>query len=403
MESRTFLKGSAEVFTEDIERDSSRGHYSIAMLAPPWAPITSESADVERAIGLLCAGLVERGHRVTLFAAPGTTCSATVHEIVQPYGVREVGSAPFETDYAARFFGEFRGAERSRPFDIVHDHCGLTVIAMADWIPTPVIHTMHWSLNRKMGNIYAQYADRVHLVATNEAQVATVPAKMRLAGIVPDPVDLRSWPLQPRKQNYLLWSWRFEPLHGASEVISAARAAQLPLILSGPVRRDQDRWFGAEIAPFLDNDQVSYVGEVSDDRRRQLIADARGLLITSGGDDAYRTDIVHALAAGTPVISREGGPATEIVQPGVNGYLASGEAGLSAAIAALHKLDPSDCRETAVKRHGVDAVVARYETIYHRIAGHRDRRRLHLTGRDSRSEFVTFAHHRRPRRYRTGP
>ena len=68
--------------TDDIGRDSSRGHYSIAMLAPPWAPITSESRDVERAIGLLCAGLVERGHRVTLFAAPGTRCSATVHEIV---------------------------------------------------------------------------------------------------------------------------------------------------------------------------------------------------------------------------------------------------------------------------------------------------------------------------------
>src|SRR4029453_5315284 len=150
-----------------------------------------------------------------------------------------------------------------------------------------------------MGNIYAQYADRVHLVATNEAQVATVPAKMRLAGIVPDPVDLRSWPLQPRKQNYLLWSWRFEPLHGASEVISAARAAQLPLIMSGPVRRDQDRWFGGEIAPFLDNDRVSYVGEVSDDRRRQLIADARGLLITPGGDHAYRTDMLHRLRGGS--------------------------------------------------------------------------------------------------------
>src|SRR4029453_7320062 len=122
MESQTFLKGSAEMFTEDIERDSSRGHYSIAMLAPPWAPITSESADVERAIGLLCTGLVVRGHRVTLFAAPGPTCSATVHEIVQPYGVRDVSSAPFETDYATRFFGEFRGAEQSRPFDMLPDH-----------------------------------------------------------------------------------------------------------------------------------------------------------------------------------------------------------------------------------------------------------------------------------------
>jgi glycosyltransferase involved in cell wall biosynthesis len=399
----SFWKGSTEMLTDDIGRDSSRGHYSIAMLAPPWAPITSGSRDVESAIGLLCTGLVKRGHRVTLFAAPGTKCSATVQEIAQPYGIREVGSAPFETDYVARFFDTFRqGAEQGRTFDIVHDHCGLSVIAMADWIPMPVVHTMHWSLTRKIGDIYAQYADRAHLVATNEAQVATVPPNVRLAGMVPNPVDLRGWPLQTDKQNYLLWSWRFEPLHGAHEVISAAQAARVPLILCGPVRRDQERWFGTEIAPYLDNDQVHYVGEVSDDRWRQLITDARGLLMPTGVNDAYRIDIVHALAAGTPVIASEGGAATEIIQPGVNGYLVSGEEALIAAVAALDKLDPRDCRDSAAQRHGLDAVVARYETIYHRVAGHRERRRSQVTWRDSRSELVFSAHHRRPRRYRIG-
>jgi hypothetical protein len=62
------------MLTDGIDRHSSRGRYSIAMLAPPWAPITSKSRDVELAIGLLCTGLVQRGHRVTLFAAPGTKC-----------------------------------------------------------------------------------------------------------------------------------------------------------------------------------------------------------------------------------------------------------------------------------------------------------------------------------------
>jgi glycosyltransferase involved in cell wall biosynthesis len=391
----------AEMLTDDIYRQSTRGHYNIAMLAPPWAPITPESRDVELAIGLLCTGLVQRGHRVTLFAAPGTTCSATVYEVVQPYGVREVGSAPFETDYVARVFGALRRGAQGRPFDLVHDHCGLTVIAMADWIPMPVLHTMHWAFSRKIGDFYAQYADRAHLVATTEAQAATVP-NLRLAGIVPDPIDLRAWPLQPHKQNYLLWSWRLEPLHGARELISAARAAKVPLILSGPVRRGQERWFGAEIAPFVDNDQVRYVGEVSDDHRRELMANARGLLIPTSVNEAYRTDIVRALAAGTPVIASEGGAAAEIVQPGVNGYLASGEKAFTAAIAALDKLDLRDCRETAVKRHGLDAAVARYETIYHRIAGHRERRRAHVTGRDIRSELLFSAHHRRQRRYRTG-
>ncbi|HEX5384961.1 MAG TPA: hypothetical protein VFW54_09990, partial [Propionibacteriaceae bacterium] len=88
--------------------------------------------------------------------------------------------------------------------------------------------------------------------------------------------------------------------------------------------------------------------------------------------------------------------------PGVNGYLASGEEALTAAIAALDKLDPGDCRESAAKRHGLDAAVARYEAIYHRVAGHRGRRRSQVTWRDSRSELIFSAQHRRPRRYRIG-
>jgi glycosyltransferase involved in cell wall biosynthesis len=390
------------MLTNDIDRPSGRGHYNIAVLAPPWAPVSSESHDLERSISLLCGGLVRRGHRVTLFAAPGTTCSATVHEIVQPYHVREVGAAAFETDYVARVLGAIRqGARQGRAFDIVHDHCGFPVVAMAGWIPVPVVHTMHWSVNPKLGELYAAYANRAHLVATSEAQAAIMSPDLRIAGIVPDPIDLEAWPLQPNKQNYVLWSWRFEPLRGARDVISAARAAKVPLVLTGPVRRGQERWFGAEIAPFVNNDQVRYVGEVDDNRRRQLISDARGLLLPTA-NNAYRTDIVHALATGTPVIADQGGVAAEIIEPGINGYLASGVEALTAALADLDTLDPRDCRETAVKRHGLDVAAARYETIYHRIVGHRERRRTQVAARGSRSEAYSAVHHRRPRRQRTG-
>src|SRR3954466_2772017 len=95
-------EGSAEMLTDDIDRHSGIGRSNIAVLAPPWEPDTPESHDRECAISLLCGGLGRRGHRVTLFAAPGTTCSATVHEIVQPYRVHDVGAAAFETDYVAR-------------------------------------------------------------------------------------------------------------------------------------------------------------------------------------------------------------------------------------------------------------------------------------------------------------
>ena len=49
------------------------------MLAPPWIPVPPPGyGGIEQVIALLAAELTERGHAVTLFAAPGTRSSAEV-------------------------------------------------------------------------------------------------------------------------------------------------------------------------------------------------------------------------------------------------------------------------------------------------------------------------------------
>ena len=65
------------------------GRYRIAMLAPPWIPVPpSGYGGIESVIALLCRALVTRGHRVTLYAAPGSRSCA---EVVEPSG-RRVGT-----------------------------------------------------------------------------------------------------------------------------------------------------------------------------------------------------------------------------------------------------------------------------------------------------------------------
>ena len=57
---------------------------NIAMLAPPWIPVPPPAyGGIEQVIELLAGELTRRGHRVTLFAAPGSRSPAAVHEILE--------------------------------------------------------------------------------------------------------------------------------------------------------------------------------------------------------------------------------------------------------------------------------------------------------------------------------
>ena len=53
------------------------------MLAPPWIPVPPPGyGGIEAMVALLCEGLVERGHDVTLLAAPGSRSSAKIRELL---------------------------------------------------------------------------------------------------------------------------------------------------------------------------------------------------------------------------------------------------------------------------------------------------------------------------------
>src|SRR5215213_4367652 len=81
-------------------RPAPKGPLRIAMLAPPWIPIPPPGyGGIESVVHLLCEGLVDQGHDVTLFAAPGSRSRATVHEVLERPHPQEIGEAIYEADH----------------------------------------------------------------------------------------------------------------------------------------------------------------------------------------------------------------------------------------------------------------------------------------------------------------
>jgi glycosyltransferase involved in cell wall biosynthesis len=335
------------------------------MLAPPWIPVPPPGyGGIEWVVALLTDALVARGHDVELFCAPGSQSRAKLRPLLPAAHPESIERSLFEADHVARAFEAFEASEREAdPFDIVHDHCGFTPLAMADRQPLPLAHTVHGPFDDDTREYYSHNARKGLIVCISHSQASMAPDGIEVGAVVHNPIDVASWPLGRHKEDYLLWLGRFVAEKGPQRAIKVARATGRPLILAGTVQPRQEQFFANEIAPHIDGEQIQYVGEVGGARKQHLFAHAYAFLMPITWPEPFGMVMVESLAAGTPVLAFNHGAAPEIVEHGKTGFLVRDEEEMAAVVPDAGKLDPEDCRRGA-ERFSPDRVAARYEAAY---------------------------------------
>jgi glycosyltransferase involved in cell wall biosynthesis len=337
----------------------------IAMLAPPWIPVPPPGyGGIEFVVALLCDALVARGHEIELFCAPGSRSAARVRPILDAPHPESIGRSLFEADHVARAFAAIdAAADAGEPFDVVHDHSGYTALAMADRLATPLVHTVHGPFDMDSSSYYGAQGTKGALVCISHAQARAAPDGANVAAVVHNPIDVESWPVGYRKQDYLLWLGRFVPEKGPHRAIRVARLAGRPLVLAGTVQPRFERFFATEVEPHIDGETIRYVGEVGGERKQRLFADACAFLMPIRWPEPFGLVMVESLAAGTPVLAFAHGAAPEIIEHGRTGFLVGDEEEMAAWVDKAAEIDPADCRRSA-ERFSPDQVASRYESVY---------------------------------------
>ena len=343
------------------ERTRPADSLRVAMLAPPWIPVPAPGyGGVETVVSSLTEALVEQGHDVTLFCAPGSRSSARVVTLLDEAHPDEIERSLHEVDHVARAFAII---ERGH-FDVIHDHCGFTAIAMADRIATPLVHTLHGQFTPSTAAFYAHHGHKATVVAISRTQIECAPPGLEVVAAVPNPIDLSAWTLQERKDDYVLWISRMTEVKGPHRAIAAAGAAGVPLILAGVIQPGQQPFFDREIAPHIDGERVRFVGEVGGATKHDLFANARALLMPIRWEEPFGMVMVEALACGTPVIAFPEGAARELVVHGHTGFLVDDEAAMGAAVGQLERISPAACRAWAASHCDVDVVSGAYAQVF---------------------------------------
>jgi glycosyltransferase involved in cell wall biosynthesis len=323
---------------------------------------------IEFVVALLCDALVDLGHDVELFCAPGSSSRARVHPVLDEAHPESIERSLFEADHVARVFRAIDAAAADgAPFDVVHDHCGYTPLAMADRLDTPLVHTVHGPFNHETKPYYAAHGHHGSVVCISRAQAGMAPDPGIVDGVVYNPIDIDDWPFSHDKDDYLLWVGRFVAEKGPQRAIRVAKAVGRRLILAGVVQPRQERFFAQEIQPHLDGDQIMYIGEVGGARKQRLFADAYAFLMPIRWAEPFGMVMVEAMAGGTPVLAFPEGAAPEVVEHGVSGFLVSDEDEMVAMVPEAGRLDPLQVRRSA-ERFAPDRIAAGYERVYRSVA-----------------------------------
>lgn len=76
---------------------------------------------------------------------------------------------------------------------------------------------------------------------------------------------------------------------------------------------------------------------------------------------------IEALACGTPVIAMARGALPEIIQHGVNGFLANNETEFKKYMQRIDEIDPAACRRSVEKNFSARVMAERYLKHYQRV------------------------------------
>jgi len=349
----------------------------IAQIAPLWITIPPlKYGGIERIIAMLCDGLTDKGHEVTLFASPGSKTKAKLISVFDK-PLLEAGIPWANPVWNLRNLSKAFEMANADTFDIIHTHLDLWALFFHNLTKTPVIHTMHNPLYRTNADaskddrlrLFAEEAKRINIVfisqsAKAQAMVKFPPERIR---VIYNGIDLSHFKFNPKGGEHFVWIARMNKHKGVGNAIAAAEKLGVKLLLAGRIDPTQVKYFETYIKPHL-NEKIKYVGELTEQQLSDFYGPAKACLYPIEWEEPFGLIVAESMACGTPVIAYRRGSMPELIKDGKTGFVV--ESNLDLLIEAMKKVNQIDralVRKRVEERFSKERMVDDYEKTYYEI------------------------------------
>jgi glycosyltransferase involved in cell wall biosynthesis len=314
----------------------------------PWEHVTSNIAE----------GLVKKGIDVTLFATGDSISSGKLNYIIEkPYGENpELDAKVCECMHISHLM------EKASEFNIIHNNYDFLPLTYSRLIETPMVTTIHGFSSPKIIPVYKKYNDINNYVSISNSDRSS---ELNYIATIYNGVNEKDFTFREQHGDYLLFFGRIHPEKGTYECIQIAKSAGMKLIIAGLVQ--DEKYFKEKVEPFINNEDIVYVGNSGPEKRNELLGEAYALLHPINFEEPFGLSVVESFFCGTPVIAFNKGSMPELILDGKTGFLVKG---VNEAVESLKKiinLNRKNCRIWAESKFTRSKMANEYIEVYKKI------------------------------------
>lgn len=314
----------------------------------PWEQIASNIAE----------GLVEQGIDVTLFATGNSRTKGKLEYISETAYAEDPNIDPkvWECLHISNLM------ERANDFDLIHNNFDFLPLSYSRLIKTPMITTIHGFSSPKIIPVYKKYnADNFYVSISN----SDCSPELDYIATVYNGIDTNEFTFNPVPNDYLLFFGRIHPEKGTYEAIQIANQSGRKLIISGLIQ--DENYFEKKVKPFINNDNIVYVGNSAAKERDKLLGEAYALLHPIRFNEPFGLSVAEAMLCGTPVIAFNRGSMPELIEDAKTGFLVDTIEQAAESVNNISSIKREYCCQWATSKFSRKKMIDGYLDVYEKV------------------------------------
>ena len=335
----------------------------IAQIAPLYESVPPKLyGGTERVVAYLTEELVNQGHDVTLFASGDSVTQARLIAI-SPRALRLSNHVDPLAYHILQLQEVF---ERADEFDILHFHTDYLHFPFSYSNNLTTITTLHGRVDiDDLIPIYQKFHD-MPVVSISDAQREPLPMA-NWVGTVHHGLPLDLYKKGEGKGNYVSFIGRISPEKRVDRAIEIARQANIEIKIAAKIDKVDQEYYEKNIRHLFRLPHVEFLGEIGEDEKAMLLANARALLFPIDWREPFGMVTIESLACGTPVIAYNRGSVPEIITHGKTGYVVENITEAVKALRNINQIDRDECRASFETRFSATIMAKNYLSLYEKL------------------------------------